>query len=249
MSQPFNEWLAGVIDGDGCFQLSKKGYACLEITMDIRDKHCLYQIKQKFGGSIKVKAGITFLRYRLHHKKGLLVLINSINGLIRNPVRLIQLKKICDKYDINLKYAEALSYNNGWLSGMVDSDGSIYFNLQSSQLFVSIAQKNKLLLDPLVSIYGGSIYMQKETEAYKWVVREPEEILALLEYFKQNPLRSAKKNRVFLVSKYFLLKALKAHLAAPHSILSKEWNRFLKNWESYANARASRRSLTRLRPA
>ena len=25
----FNEWLAGLIDGDGCFQISKKGYASL----------------------------------------------------------------------------------------------------------------------------------------------------------------------------------------------------------------------------
>lgn len=235
MNQRFREWLAGVIDGDGCFLLSKKGYASLEITMDIRDKHCLYQIKQQFGGSIKVKAGITFLRYRLHHKMGLLDLINSINGLIRNPVRLIQLKNICDKYGIDLRYAEPLSYNNGWLSGMIDSDGSIYLNLQSSQMFISIAQKNKLLLDPLVSIYGGSIYMQKQTKAYKWVVFQKNQVMLLLEYLKQNPLRSAKKNRVFLAYKYFLLKGLKAHLAAPNSILSKEWNRFLKNWDSYEN--------------
>ena len=31
----FRQWLAGLIDGDGCFTLSKKGYAGLEITMDI----------------------------------------------------------------------------------------------------------------------------------------------------------------------------------------------------------------------
>lgn len=41
----FNQWLAGLIDGDGCFQLSKKGYASLEIVMETRDKHCLYLIK------------------------------------------------------------------------------------------------------------------------------------------------------------------------------------------------------------
>jgi len=242
MHQSFNEWLAGVIDGDGCFQLSKKGYASLEITMNIRDKHCLYQIKQKFGGSIKIKAGIHFLRYRLHHKKGLLALIGSINGLIRNPTRLVQLKQICDQYDINLIYAAPLCFNNGWLSGFLDSDGSIYLNLplrgpkgQSEQLFISIGQKNKLLLDPLVSIYGGSIYMQKQTAAFKWVVFRKNEIFALLEYFKKYPLRSAKKNRVFLIPKYFILKSLKAHLASPNSILAKQWKLFLQNWDTYSN--------------
>jgi hypothetical protein len=42
----FNQWLAGLIDGDGCFLLSKKGYASLEIIAHIRDKNCLYQIKK-----------------------------------------------------------------------------------------------------------------------------------------------------------------------------------------------------------
>lgn len=44
-SDPFFEWLAGVIDGDGYFYLSKKGIALLVITMDIRDKKALYDIK------------------------------------------------------------------------------------------------------------------------------------------------------------------------------------------------------------
>ena len=34
----FNQWLAGLIDGDGYFILTKKGYNSCEITMDARDK-------------------------------------------------------------------------------------------------------------------------------------------------------------------------------------------------------------------
>lgn len=101
-NKAFNEWLAGLIDGDGCFQLSKKGYSSLEIVMELRDKHCLYQIKDKFGGSVKLRAGNNHLRYRLHHKTGMLNLIHSINGLIRNPARILQLGKICDNYGIKL---------------------------------------------------------------------------------------------------------------------------------------------------
>jgi len=89
----FNEWLAGLIDGDGCFQLNKKGYASLEIVLELRDKHALYQIKQKFGGSIKLRSGINWLRYRLHHKKGIIKIINAINGEIRNPIDLFNYKK------------------------------------------------------------------------------------------------------------------------------------------------------------
>ena len=34
----FFEWLAGIIDGDGCFLVSKKGYCSLEIVTQLRDK-------------------------------------------------------------------------------------------------------------------------------------------------------------------------------------------------------------------
>jgi hypothetical protein len=81
--------------------------------MDIRDEHALQIIKNVYGGSIKLRAGANALRYRLHHKSGLLNLINDVNGEIRNSNRLIQLNKICYKYNINLIYSENLIYDNG----------------------------------------------------------------------------------------------------------------------------------------
>jgi len=105
--------LAGVIDGDGCFLLSKKGYASLEIIIQLRDVRCLNIIKQKHGGSIKVRANQNHLRFRLHHKQGLLKIIKGVNGLIRNPIRMVQLAKICEKYEIPFYYPTKLIYDNG----------------------------------------------------------------------------------------------------------------------------------------
>lgn len=231
--EAFNEWLAGLIDGDGCFLLSKKGYASLEIVMDIRDRRSLYLIKQKFGGSIKIRSGINYLRYRLHHKEGLLKLIEAINGLIRNPVRIAQLARICEKYSIEIIMPKELVYDNGWLSGFIDSDGSIYFNLQSVQLFITASQKNKLLLDPLVSLYGGTIYFQKQTNAYKWTVYKKQEVLNLLEYFNKYPLRSAKHVRIGLIKDFYYLIKLGAHRASDQSIMRKLWNKFETKWNRY----------------
>jgi hypothetical protein len=39
--------------------------------------------------------------------------------------------------------------------------------LASSQIFITAAQKNKLMLDPLVELYGGTIYVSKGTEHFK----------------------------------------------------------------------------------
>lgn len=131
--------------------------------MELRDKHCLYQIKIWWFSKI---AGD--LRYRLHHKTGLLNLINAINGLIRNPIRVIQLSKICLKYNINLKDSEPLTYYSGWLAGFFYADGSIYMNEASGQLYITASQKNRFLLDDLVKLDGGKIYVMAKQGAFKW---------------------------------------------------------------------------------
>lgn len=231
----WNEWLAGLIDGDGCFQLSKKGYASLEITMDIRDEHALQIIKNVYGGSIKIRSGANALRYRLHHKSGLLSLINDINGHIRNSNRLLQLNKICNKYDLLLIHPLKLNYENGWLSGFFDADGSISINNYNTQLSISISQKTEELLLPLKELYGGNIYIDKTSQTFKLYISKKEEILKLFEYFKIYPSRSAKKNRIHLIKKFYDLKNLKAQIALPDSLLYKTWQYFNLKWLKYEN--------------
>jgi LAGLIDADG endonuclease len=227
----FHQWLAGLIDGDGCFQLSKKGYASLEIVMETRDKNCLYIIKQKFGGSVKLRSGVNFLRYRLHHKKGILDLIDAVNGEIRNPIRLLQLNKICEKYNIQFIQPLDLNYNNGWFSGFFDADGSVYLNLKSDQIYITAGQKNKYLLDHICKLYGGTVYIEKTS--FKWVVYKKSEIIRLLDYFKLYPSRSAKHNRLKSIKRFQELREFKAHLASDLSVLGKAWKKFLLKWEKW----------------
>ncbi len=99
--------------------------------MDIRDKYALYEILHKFGGSFKLISGANALRYKIRHKKGIINIINAVNGLIINPIRMLQLNKLCVKYGIKFIEPLPLSFNNGWLSGFLDSDGAIYFNENS----------------------------------------------------------------------------------------------------------------------
>ena len=50
--------------------LSQKGYASLEIVTQLRDRRLLYLNQNTEGG--EYYAGDNYLRYRLHHKAGLL---------------------------------------------------------------------------------------------------------------------------------------------------------------------------------
>jgi hypothetical protein len=228
------QWLAGLIDGHGCFLLSKKGYASLEIIMHSRDERALKAVKNIYGGSIKLRSGFSALRYRLHHKEGLVNLINDVNGEVRNPKRLIQLNYICVKYMITLKYPEKLTLNNGWFSGFFDADGTISINSSTWQLSISASQNTSEILRSLVELYGGYVYIDTGGQgSFKWCVTKKEDILNLIEYFKKYPSRSAKNNRLHCIPKFYELKGMKAHIEPEESLLAKSWNIFINKWNNY----------------
>jgi hypothetical protein len=175
------QWLAGVIDGDGCFLISNKGYASLEITVSSVDEALLHQIKRYFGGIIKPRSSLKALRYRLHNKKGLTELLHAINGNIRNSIRQQQFKSVLNLY--NIKYIEphAFSWNDGYASGLFDSDGSVSLSVKKHayvnnpeqkgtlgkiqrllhakavQLNIKITQKYKKNVDFLTKLFSNTI--------------------------------------------------------------------------------------------
>ena len=231
-SKNWCQWLAGLIDGDGTFYLSKTGYGSLEITIDMRDEHALQVIKNVYGGSIKLVSGRKRLRYSLRHKEGLLWLIKNVNGEIRNSYRLIQLNKLCIKYDIIMIYPNKLTYNNAWLSGFFDADGSITLNGINGQLAITLTQKTNEILQPLPELYNGSIYIDKINNSFKWYIYEKQGILKLNEYFKNYPPRSLKKNRVLMINRCYYLKDMSAHKSSD-THLAKAWSIFLDKWNKY----------------
>ena len=89
------QWIAGVIDGDGNFHISKKGYVELSVVMEPRDIACLYKIKQRYGGSVKATSHAKAVRFRLQPMAGIQLVNKDVNGLIQNPVRFAQLKRVC----------------------------------------------------------------------------------------------------------------------------------------------------------
>jgi len=140
----------------------------LSVVMEPRDIACLYKLKQRYGGSVKATSHAKAIRFRLHHKAGILQVINDINGLIQNPVRLIQFRKICTIYNVEVLPSVELKYDSAYLSGLFDTDGSVYFNKESMQVFITVSQKGRDLLDILVPVYGGSVYSaNKSATAFK----------------------------------------------------------------------------------
>jgi len=150
--------------------------------METRDIACLYKLKQRYGGSVKATSHAKAVRFRLHHKAGIIQVINDINGLLQNPVRIAQLQQVCALYAIGFIPTVNLEYSSAYLSGLFDSDGSIYYNKSSNQIFITVTQKDRFLLDLLKSIYGGMVYVSHKT-AYKWTVSKKDDIISLIDNY------------------------------------------------------------------
>lgn len=93
----FNQWLAGIIDGNGCFMISKKDHCSLEIIVNHHNIKMLRYIQNQFGGSIKLRAGANAYRYRIQNKDTLIQIVHRVNGYIQHSKRIHQLHAICHK--------------------------------------------------------------------------------------------------------------------------------------------------------
>ena len=229
----WNEWLAGLIDGDGSLLVSKSGYCSCEITMSLQDEHVLAIIKQKLGGSIKLRSGVKALRYRLHNNKGMLDLVKRINGNIRHTSRLKQLEKVCLLLKIVIIRPAVITIDNGWFSGFFDADGTITYSIKANYPQLTISVTNKLLVDVInfEKFFKGNVYFDKgQNGYYKWSIQSKDDINFFKNYLLKYPSRSYKKQRLFLIDQYYFLKDLKAYNASPDSFLSKAWINFNNKW-------------------
>ena len=143
---------------------------------------------------------------------------------------MLQLIRITNHYNIDFIYPQPLIKNNGWFSGFFDADGTITINKTNLQLSISISQKNIQLLESLVRLFNGHIYIDRASNTFKFYVTKQEDILNLIEYFKLYPSFSEKKNRLFLIKKFYELKKL-SHLPNYDQLKI----HFLKKWDNYSN--------------
>lgn len=174
----WNQWFAGLIDGDGCFYISKQNQPSLEITVTSEDQHMLQQIKSRVGGIVKLRAGSKSVRLRVFQKKQLEHIIWCVNGHIRLKVRQQQFQKVCLMFNIEYLEPKPLDFNNAYITGFFDADGSItmsvskcsaehsqikntygkYIRLKHSRgwhsLSVHITNKDKSVLDEIYQALG-----------------------------------------------------------------------------------------------
>lgn len=244
LNYKFNQWLAGLIDGNGYFNITKGKYPNCEILVELKDEKILRQIQNKFGGSIKLRSGVKTIRYRLNNKEGIIKLINAVNGNIRNSKRLVQFNKVCSLLNINFKEPIKLNNNNAWFIGFFDAKGTINYYYKDNnnklkiipQLTINVTNKYLYDIEYYKNVFGGNIYFDKGQNGYfKWSINNKELHNIFYTYNKYCPSKSYKGKRLFLINKFYYLYDLLAFRAPDNTALYKAWLKFDDKWNNNNN--------------
>lgn len=263
----WNQWFAGLTDGDGCFYINKKeNTISFEVTTHTTDVRVLYDIKNKLKtGSVKLRSNTQSVRFRVKNKEAILNIVNRLNGKLYNKARVAQFEQVCQMLNVKkLPTPALLEKDNGYISGLIDSDGSFAISVTKSsaedsqlsgvggritrltnakgfsQISLKITSIDEDSLKRVQNSYGfGKIYKEKKSksrinEIYHWTVKPQDEFQQLYECIKKNPLRSVKMHRMRLALLYFHYKELNYHLMPTGTIGSKIWAKFCKSWFKYS---------------
>jgi len=250
----FYRWFAGVIDGDGNFDVrqinSKLVLKSIRIKLHDRDVRILTRIQNYLHiGKIRSDKQKPFSIYTISRSEDLFFIVNKLNGLIR--IKVDGLRKAC--FYLNIDYIEP-NYNieefDPYLSGLVDTDGTIVFNYNCNRIECNLEFKyneytNKLNFDKVIPYYKPSILLREKTNqtsritsvrfksiAFKY--QTVKGMVYLYDYFMENRLYSDFKfYRVSQIKKFITIRNFNNE--PKDSVEFKIYSDFLFNWIQYRN--------------
>nr|YP_009445529.1 LAGLIDADG endonuclease [Bipolaris cookei]ATV95695.1 LAGLIDADG endonuclease [Bipolaris cookei] len=230
-------YLAGLIDGDGHFSKAQQ----LVITFSSPDAFLAYYLKERLGyGNVrKVKDKNAYLLI-ISNKKGMLNVINLINGKLKTEHRFNQVvnnvlshTKYADQ-NSNFTIDSSKNLDNHWLAGFSDADASgaglqagcashqasfqikiikrITRNKPEIRLNFQIDQKNDLLLNMIKEYLGGNIGYRKSQDTYYYGSTNFGSAKRVIEYFDPYHLQSRKHISYLRWRKVYRLIQDKEHL-------------------------------------
>ena len=240
ISLKFKQWFAGLTDGVGYIYVNKKDFVGFELTLPTHDEKVLRIIQNKFGGTVHARGGLKAVRYRTQRRDVMYKIIQCLNGFVINNVRLVQLHKACLALNIPIKDPIVPDINSAYISGLLDSDGSIniyksyYQDKFRFQLTISISNKSRSNIEFLLNVIGGNIYFDKRLNGhYIWRANSKLLHFNLYKYFVKFPPKTIKSHRTFLITEFHELNNRKVYLDNNKSSINyKTWNNFINRWEN-----------------
>jgi hypothetical protein len=250
--EAFSSWLAGIIDGDGNFDIRKNSNKTLvlkaiRIKLHNRDIRILTRIQNMLHvGRIRSDKSKPYSIYIISTKKEMAFVVNMINGLIR--LKVDSFKKACNC--LNIEYIESnyiLQPLDPYFAGLIDTDGSIVFNYSSNRIECNLELKHnayseKLNFDKVIPNYKPTILFRKKKNntpgsQFKSVAIKYQTVsgmLHLYSYFMKNRLYSDFK--FYRISKIKQFLQIRSYAKYPaNSAEFKVYSFFVLKWIQYQN--------------
>lgn len=250
----FWNWFAGVLDGDGNFDIRKipntNTFVLKQIRIKLhnRDIRILTRIQNFLHiGKIRADKNKPYSIYIVSTKESMAYIINKVNGLIRLKVPCF--KQACLLYNINYKQADYnISLYNPYFSGLVDTDGSIVFNYSGNRIECNLEfqyneYSSKLNFDntianckPYKIIRNKSSTRQgpKQFSSIAFKFQNVNSMPFIYDYFMHNRLYCDMK--FYRVTKIKSFIEIRKYKTSPlNSIEQKIYSDFVLNWIKYDN--------------
>ena len=172
-----NNWIAGFVDGDGCFFIQKTKTTLRHrfiISQDKKSVDTLYALKTKLKCGSVHKAGKNMMAFEVSDKKSLETII--IPFFQKYPLQTEKRKdfykfveSVTDCNDFYNKQINEFSFSitDEWFAGFLDAEGCFYVSIVNNyprpQLIIGVPEKEKPLLFFLKNYLAcGTIRVRKD---------------------------------------------------------------------------------------
>lgn len=250
----FWNWFAGVIDGDGNFDIridpisKKRVLKQIRIKLHNRDVRILKRIQDYLHmGRIRADKNKPYSIYIVSTKETMLYIIKNINGLIR--LKVPSFKEACSLYNIN--YTEA-NYNielyDSYFAGLIDTDGSIVFNYAGNRIECNLEFQyneytSKLNFDNTILNSKPTILKRQKSSksgdpnkftSVVFKFQNVNNMLFIYDYFMHNRLYCDMKfYRITKIKPFIEIRKYKTY--PKYSIEHKIYSNFMMDWIKYEN--------------
>lgn len=253
----FWSWFAGIIDGDGNFDIridptgKKRILKQIRIKLHNRDIRILTRIQDYLHmGKIRADKNKPYSMYIVSTNENMMYILKNINSLIR--IKVPSFKEACNLY--NIDYTEA-NYNIGlfdpYLAGLVDTDGSIVFNYTGNRIECNLEFEyneytSKLNFDNTILNCKPTILMKrrkssgsgsgspKKFTSIAFKFQSVDGMLFIYEYFMRNRLYCDMK--FYRVTKIKPFMEIRKYKTSPrYSVEHKIYSNFIIDWIKYDN--------------
>jgi hypothetical protein len=248
----FWNWFAGVIDGDGNFDIrtvnNKRVLKQIRIKLHNRDVRILTRIQNYLHmGRIRADKNKPYSMYIISTKESMMYIIKNLNGLIR--LKVPGFKEACNIY--NIDYIES-NYNIGlydpYFSGLVDTDGSIVFNYAGNRIECNLEFQNseyssKLNFDKTILNCKPTVIKRKKSSkrnsskdfsSISFKFQNVNNMLFIYDYFMHNRLFCDMK--FYRVTKIKSFIEIRKYKTSPvNSVEHKIYSDFIIDWIKYDN--------------